>query len=90
MKVRLGSLKLTRICATLAFLSFSLAHLGFLQVVQLVVESSDVAEYLWRNVGSDRVCQDLTGLLVRLEGTLDVCTYMYTHTALCHNHIIVQ
>ena len=43
MKVRHGSLKLKRMRATLAFLSFSLAHLGFLQVVQLVqlvVESS--------------------------------------------------
>ena len=71
MKVRYESFKLTRMRATPGFLSFSLAHLGFLQVVQLVVESSDVAEYLWRNIGSDGVRQDLTGLLIRLEGTLD-------------------
>ena len=57
--------------ATLGFLSFSLAHLSFLQVVKLMVESSNVAEYLGRNVGTNGVLQDLTGLLIHLEGTLD-------------------
>ena len=60
-------------------LSFSLAHLGFFEVVQLVVESSNVAEYLWRNIGTNGVRQDLTGLLIRLEGTLDG----NTHIQLC-------
>ena len=76
MKVRYGSLKLTHTYSR----SFSVAHLGFVQVVQLVVESSDVAEYLWRNIGSDGVCQDLTGLLVRLESTLDGNTHTHIHT----------
>ena len=41
-------------------------YLSFLQVVQLVVEGSYVVEYLWWNVCSDLVSENVASLLVSL------------------------
>ena len=58
------------------------SHLSFFEVVQFMVENSNVVKYLWRNIGTNGVCQDLTGLLVSLEGTLDRATHTCTCTCM--------